>query len=48
MRSACRKGRYQQNTQQTKETNIQIFSGARARDPSNRAVTDLRLVPHGH
>jgi len=35
------------NPQQTRETDIQVHSGIRIRDPSNRAATDLRLSPRG-
>jgi hypothetical protein len=32
----------------SKETNINVISGIRTRDPSNRTVADLRLRLHGH
>ena len=40
--------RYLHNTQQTLETNIDVLSGIRTRDPSNQAVSDLRFRLHGH
>jgi len=43
-RSTRHKGRYLHNTQ-TQETNIHDLSGIQTRDPSNQAVSDLRLTP---
>ena len=46
--SAHRKSRSLQNAQRTQETNIPGLNGIRTRDPSNQAVSDLRLRSHGH
>jgi len=46
--SACHRGRYLHNTQQTKETNICALSGVRTSNPSNQMATYLRLRLHGH
>jgi hypothetical protein len=43
-----RRGRYLYNTQQTQETNIHAFIGARTRDTRNQEAADLRLRPHRH
>ena len=47
-RSARRRGRYLQNTQQKHETNIHARRGIRTRDPSNQADADLRCRTYGH
>jgi hypothetical protein len=46
--SACRRGRYPHNTQQTQETNIHALGRIRIRDPTNQAAADQRLRPHDH
>jgi hypothetical protein len=43
-RSARRRGRYLNNTQQTQQTSIYIFSGIRIRDPNNPAVHTYALT----
>jgi hypothetical protein len=46
--SALRRGYCLHNKQQLQETNTHAFSGFRTRNPSNRAVADLRLIMHSH
>ena len=46
--SACCRGRYLHNTQQTQETNIHASDRIRNRDSSDQAAADLRLRLHGH
>ena len=46
--SAHRRVRCLHNPQKTQETNIHALGGIGARDPGNRAATDLRFRPHGH
>jgi hypothetical protein len=41
--SACCRGCYLHNTQQTHETNIHALSGIRSRNPITRPAADLRL-----
>ena len=43
-----RSDRYLYNTQQTKDTNIHAFIGARTRDTRNQEAVDLCLRPHDH
>ena len=42
------RGRYLQNTKPRQETHIYALSGIRSGDPSNQAVSDLRLRQHGY
>ena len=44
--SACHKGRYPHNTQQTQETNIHALSGIRSLNPSIQTAAELSLRPH--
>jgi len=46
--SACRRGRYLHNKQQTQETNSHALSCIRTRDPRNAADADLRPRTPGH
>jgi hypothetical protein len=46
--SVCRKDHYIHNKKQTQETNIHAPSGNRSRDPSNQAVSDLRIKTFDH
>jgi hypothetical protein len=46
--SACRRGLYLYNTQNSQETDIHASSGIRTRNPSKRAAADLRLRPRDH
>jgi hypothetical protein len=46
--SACRRGRYLYNTQQSQETNIHASGGIGNHDPSKRTVADLRHRSRGH
>jgi len=43
-----RSGRYLHNTQPRQETHIHALSGIRTGDPSNQAVSDLRLRQNGY
>jgi len=45
--SACRRGRYLHNTQQTKDMNEYALSWIRNCSSRNQATADLRLKPHG-